>query len=52
MEITRIGLTLSKKEEEDIAKKEMLERVKGVDFISVMPFDNESVVIEVWKIER
>ena len=47
-----IGLTIAKREEEGIAKKEMLERVAGVDFISVNPFDNESVVIEVWKIER
>lgn len=47
-----IGLTIAKKEEEGIAKKEMLERVSGVDFISVNPFDSESVVIKVWKIER
>lgn len=48
----RLGLTIAKKEEEKIAKKEMLERVPGVDFMSVNPFDKESVVIEVWKIEK
>ena len=47
-----IGLTIAKKEEVGIAKKEMLERVAGVDFMSVNPFNKESVVIEVWKIER
>lgn len=47
-----IGLTIATKEEEDIAKKEMLERVPDVDFMSVNPFDSESEVIEVWKIER
>ena len=47
-----IGLTIAAKEEEGIAKKEMLERVAGVDFMSVNPFNKESVVIEVWKIER
>ena len=52
MKRIRIGLTESKREEEEISKKEMLERVPGVDFISVRPFDNESVVIEVWKIEK
>ena len=48
----RLGLTISKKEEVGIAKKEMLERVPGVDFMSVNPFDKESVVIEVWKLEK
>ena len=48
----RLGLTISKKEEVGIAKKEMLERVSGVDFMSVNPFDKESVVIEVWKLEK
>lgn len=47
-----IGLTIATKEEEGIAKKEMLERVAGVDFMSVDPFDKERVVIKVWKIER
>lgn len=47
-----IGLTIATKEEEGIAKKEMLERVAGVDFISVNPFDSRKVVIEVWKIEK
>lgn len=47
-----IGLTIAEKEEEGTAKKEMLERVSGVDFMSVNPFDKERVVIEVWKIER
>ena len=47
-----IGLTIAKREEEGIAKKEMLERVAGVDFMSVNPFDKESVVIEVWMIEK
>ena len=47
-----IGLTIAAKEEEGIAKKEMLERVAGVDFISVNPFDSGKVVIEVWKIEK
>ena len=48
----RIGLTIAKKEEVAIAKKEMLERVAGVNFMSIHPFDKERVVIEVWKIER
>ena len=52
MKMKRIGLTIAKKEEVGIAKKEMLERVPGVDFMSVNPFNKESVVIEVWKIER
>ena len=52
MRVKRIGLTIATKEEEGIAKKEMLERVAGVDFMSVNPFDKESVVIEVWKIEK
>jgi hypothetical protein len=47
-----IGLTIAKKEEVGIAKKEMLERVAGVDFMSVNPFDEERMVIEVWKIEK
>ena len=47
-----IGLTIAKKEEEGVAKKEMLERVAGVDFMSVNPFDKESGVIEVWKLEK
>lgn len=47
-----IGLTIATKEEEGIAKKEMLERVADVDFMSVNPFDKERIVIEVWKIER
>lgn len=52
MKIKRLGLTIAAKEEEGIAKKEMLERVAGVNFISVHPFDSRQVVIEVWKIER
>lgn len=47
-----IGLTIAKREEEGIAKKEMLERVAGADFMSVNPFDKGRVVIEVWKIEK
>lgn len=47
-----IGLTIATKEEEGIAKKEMLERVKDVDYMSVNPFDSGKVVIEVWKIEK
>ena len=47
-----IGLTIAAKEEEGIAKKEMLERVKDVDYMSVNPFNSREVVIEVWKIER
>ena len=52
MRVKRIGLTIATKEEEGIAKKEMLERVKDVDYMSVNPFDSEKVVIEVWKIEK
>ena len=47
-----IGLTIAKREEEGIAKKEMLERVKDVDYMSVNPFSDREVVIEVWKIEK
>lgn len=47
-----IGLTIATTEEEAIAKKEMLERVVDADYISVNPFSDGKVVIEVWKIER